>query len=63
MFNENEVTTSCPYCAQNISFLVEELYGGQSYIEDCEVCCQPIQITYQTVDGEISSFHVERTDT
>jgi hypothetical protein len=26
------------------------LNGTQTYIEDCEVCCRPIQITF-TVEG------------
>lgn len=28
----------------------------QSYIEDCEVCCRPIRITYAIADGEVVSF-------
>lgn len=28
----------------------------QTYIEDCEVCCNPIQIHYQVEDGEIVAF-------
>lgn len=61
MFNEEEVFFQCPYCGETISFLVEELYGNQSYIEDCEVCCQPIQIRLRAEDGKVSSFDVERT--
>lgn len=30
--------------------------GGQHYIEDCEVCCNPISISFQTDDGNISEF-------
>ena len=26
------------------------------YIEDCEVCCRPIEIRYRIVDGELVSF-------
>ena len=62
MFNEEELMFACPYCFQNISFLCEELYGNQSYIEDCEVCCQPIQIKYTVKDGEIQSFETEKAD-
>ena len=28
----------------------------QSYVEDCEVCCNPIEITYSVVDDALSSF-------
>lgn len=29
---------------------------SQTYVEDCEVCCQPIQIRYSLADGEVVSF-------
>jgi len=57
---ESEVFFFCPYCAQQISMLLEELYGGQSYIEDCEVCCNPIQISYEIINGEVSNVNAER---
>lgn len=61
MFNENEIFTACPYCYQSISFLVEDLYGAQSYVEDCEVCCQPIEIKYQINDSrQITNFQAEK---
>jgi hypothetical protein len=28
----------------------------QSYVEDCEVCCNPIQITYSVADDTIDLF-------
>ena len=28
----------------------------QSYVEDCEVCCHPIEITYTAEDDALSSF-------
>jgi len=30
--------------------------GGQTYIEDCEVCCRPIEIRYTVTDEELESF-------
>jgi len=30
--------------------------GSQSYIEDCEVCCNPIEIRYQVEDERVVSF-------
>lgn len=62
MFNENEYFFQCPYCFQSISMVVEELYGGQSYIEDCEVCCHPIQISYDVEEGNIINFNGLRLD-
>jgi hypothetical protein len=28
----------------------------QTYVEDCEVCCNPIEISYATEDEELTSF-------
>jgi len=29
---------------------------GQTYVEDCEVCCHPIEVRYAVEDGEITEF-------
>ena len=38
------VTTTCPYCGETIEVLVDYSAGDQEYIEDCYVCCRPINI-------------------
>ncbi len=45
-FAESEVWSICPYCGVEIELLLD-LGGGrvQRYVEDCEVCCRPIQLT------------------
>jgi len=53
MYSEEEVYFNCPYCFQNISMVFESLYGGQEYIEDCEVCCRPILVKYKVTDGQV----------
>ncbi|WP_093237761.1 CPXCG motif-containing cysteine-rich protein [Psychroflexus halocasei] len=45
----------CPYCWQNISMLLEPGFN-QSYIEDCEVCCQPIRIRVEFNNNQLISF-------
>jgi hypothetical protein len=30
--------------------------GVQEYIEDCEVCCKPIQIQYEANGSEVINF-------
>jgi hypothetical protein len=37
-----ETTVDCPYCGENLDVLIDESETGQSYIEDCQVCCRPI---------------------
>lgn len=34
----------CPYCGEAITLLVDMSAGDSTYIEDCEVCCRPINI-------------------
>ena len=34
----------CPYCDARIRLLIDETAGYQQYIEDCEVCCQPMVV-------------------
>lgn len=36
--------------------------GRQTYIEDCEVCCRPLRITYDAAGGELLGFEAEGTD-
>jgi hypothetical protein len=36
--------------------LLDVSAGGQNYVEDCEVCCNPIQISYQVEDGNVTDF-------
>jgi hypothetical protein len=45
----------CPYCWEEISMLLEPSNTEQQYIEDCEVCCRPIQIGFFFVK-ELQSF-------
>lgn len=46
----------CPYCWEEISVLLDPSVSGQRYIEDCEVCCNPIEIRASFEDGELVSF-------
>ena len=34
----------------------------QTYIEDCEVCCNPIQLSYTTEGGELASFEARKLE-
>lgn len=49
----------CPYCWEEISMLIDHSVPHQSYVEDCEVCCNPIQITVTVSDNTLQSFSAE----
>ncbi len=42
--------------------LLDLSVSKQDYIEDCEVCCSPIQIYYEAEDGELTRFEAKRPD-
>jgi hypothetical protein len=42
---------TCPYCWEKISMVLDTSVRRQTYIEDCEVCCNPIEVDY-VVDEE-----------
>ncbi len=54
-----EYLFTCPYCWQQISMLLDLSAGGQAYVEDCENCCNPINIAYEVDSGRISLFAAE----
>ena len=46
----------CPYCGEEISMVLDTSVRSQSYVEDCEVCCRPIQIRYVVHEDAIMDF-------
>jgi transcription elongation factor Elf1 len=50
---------SCPYCAEEISMILELSVRRQVYVEDCEVCCNPIEISYTVQDGAVATFEAK----
>ncbi|WP_142785051.1 CPXCG motif-containing cysteine-rich protein [Changchengzhania lutea] len=53
---------TCPHCWQNISMLLDTAVTSQTYIEDCEVCCNPIQISVKFSYSEIMDFQANSID-
>ncbi len=39
-----ETSIGCPYCGEVITILVDGSVEKQQYIEDCQVCCRPMDI-------------------
>ena len=46
----------CPYCGEEISMALDLSVRRQTYVEDCEVCCNPIEISYSVEDDALASF-------
>ncbi|MEM7540913.1 MAG: CPXCG motif-containing cysteine-rich protein [Pseudomonadota bacterium] len=52
----------CPYCGERISMLLDLSIGAQEYVEDCEVCCRPININYRATDRAVEHFESHSSD-
>jgi len=50
----------CPYCWQDISVIIEPSEKNQSYIEDCEICCNPINLKFEIEEGNITFFEANK---
>jgi len=48
-----ERNIDCPYCGESLDVLVDMSDAGQSYVEDCQVCCRPIVFSVsEELDGD-----------
>ena len=57
---EQFIDVGCPYCAETILVRLDLSAGSQSYVEDCQVCCQPIQMLIRVAeDGGLESVAAE----
>jgi transcription elongation factor Elf1 len=51
-----EHSFTCPYCGEEISMVLDLSVRRQCYVEDCEVCCNPIEISYSVQDDTLAEF-------
>ena len=52
----------CPYCGERIELELDTTTPAQRYIEDCQVCCRPIEISTTTGDSGEIQLIVARDD-
>jgi uncharacterized Zn finger protein len=57
-----EISVSCPYCGERFETTVDLSAGDQNYIEDCYVCCRPIQFDIKTDDNKLMSVITYMSD-
>jgi len=56
-----EVGIDCPYCGEPISTVVDPGAGEAAYVEDCPVCCAPMELTIRWF-GDLPEVTVARDD-
>jgi hypothetical protein len=56
-------TVQCPYCGEPFDTLVDLSAGSATYIEDCQICCRPIELGIElSMNGDLTSVNARRTD-
>ena len=60
---EEFVAVLCPYCGERLETRVDLTADEPSDIEDCQVCCRPIEFSVERSDnGALLSVKVQRVD-
>jgi hypothetical protein len=53
----------CPYCGESFETPVDTSAGSARYVEDCQICCQPIEFTLEVNHaGVLQSLSTLRSD-
>jgi len=53
-----EIQIQCPHCGETITTNADTSQGDYSTIEDCEVCCAPMNIDVACEPGEVEDVRV-----
>jgi len=57
------VDVDCPYCGERYVTPIDLTAGSASFIEDCQVCCRPIELEAEVgADGTLESLAIRRLD-
>jgi hypothetical protein len=56
---EEELVFCCPHCLQHSSVTVNLADRHQQFVEDCQVCCEPIAFDIEVRDGEVVRMDYE----
>lgn len=57
-----ELTVQCPYCWENFVLLVDGSVESQEYVEDCEVCCRPIDFSIRIGEDDQATVQARTQD-
>lgn len=57
------VSITCPYCGEQFESSVDLSAGSCRYVEDCAVCCRPIEVRVEVDDdGALQTLDTGRGD-
>jgi len=56
-------SVQCPYCGENFDTQLDTTSGSARYVEDCQVCCQPIEFNLEVDSaGDFVELSTLRSD-
>jgi sarcosine oxidase delta subunit len=55
------IDVTCPYCGEAVELVIDTSAGAADYVEDCPVCCRPMQVDVR-MDGEAIQVRVQTGD-
>lgn len=60
---EEFVAVRCPYCGERLETRVDLTAEEPAYVEDCQVCCRPIEFVIERdAGGALVALQVRRLD-
>jgi hypothetical protein len=59
---DTTVEIDCPYCGERIELLIDCSAGSQEYVEDCQVCCRPMEVRVRVKAQGIPAVEARRED-
>jgi Cysteine-rich CPXCG len=61
--HEEFVSVQCPYCGERFETRIDLTSDDSGYVEDCQVCCRPIEFGIEREDGgALVGVKVQRMD-
>lgn len=55
-----QTEVGCPWCGEVFLITIDTSQGDHVAVEDCTVCCRPIEFSVQCEPGEVSTVEVGR---
>jgi hypothetical protein len=60
---EEFVSFRCPWCGERLETRVDVSGGPHTFVEDCQVCCRPMELTLEVAEnGAFSTLRADRLD-
>ena len=57
------ITVHCPYCGESFETTADVSAGPSIYVEDCQICCQPIEMELRVdEEGGLAELLTRRGD-